>query len=141
VLGIASPGFVAVMLTLLMLAAPLALAAYGWRRAGRHDQAAQAALDHAWTEVAAALSQGRSEPLTARELAKLMSIDEAQAELLLAQVSVDQMMHARVEPIAERKRFETADTVLLERAAEEEAAEQDALQAAESQAPAKRERR
>jgi hypothetical protein len=96
VLGLASPGFIATLLTLAMVSVPFVVAALAWRSAKRHDRAAEGAIDDAWALVASDLMRARESELTAEDLASAMRISSEQAELLLARLSVQDFVKARV---------------------------------------------
>jgi hypothetical protein len=96
VLGLASPGFVATLLTLAIVSVPLAVAVLAWRRAKREDRTAQNAIDDAWSLVASDWMRNRDSELTADDLAHAMRISNEQAELLLARLSVQDFVQARV---------------------------------------------
>jgi hypothetical protein len=96
VLGIASPGVFATMLTLLLVSVPFGLAALAWQRAQRHDKESQSAIDDAWALVASDLMRARETELTSTDLAQAMHISADQAELLLARLSVQDFVKARV---------------------------------------------
>lgn len=105
VLALTSPGLVATLATLLIVATPLVLAALGLGRAKRHDAATEIALDRAWQEVARSVVEQRPD-VDARALAKMMKVDEARAELLLAEVSVDAFVRTRVAEEPSRTRVQ-----------------------------------
>jgi hypothetical protein len=96
VLGLASPGFLATLATLVVVAVPLVVSLLAWRRAKRHEQELDRALDDAWALVASDLIRQRGAELTASELAAAMRLSEQQAELLLARLSVQDFVRARV---------------------------------------------
>ncbi len=124
-LAVVSPGFFLTTLALLMVAAPLLFSVFGFRKAKRAGEERDAAIDRAWTSVARELSEAHDAKLSPRQLAKLMRIDETQAELLLAQVSVDDFVRSRIEEPPERKaRVVDDDAIATDtREAAEEAAE------------------
>lgn len=96
VVGIASPGLFATLATLLVVSVPFVAAILAWRRGKRHDAEGQNALDDAWALVASDLFRQRGAELTAKELAEAMRLGEEQAELLLARLSVQDFVRARV---------------------------------------------
>lgn len=96
VLGLASPGFVATLLTLAIVSVPFAVAVLAWRRAKREERAAQNAIDDAWALVASDWMRGAASELTAEDLAQAMRISSEQAEVLLARLSVQDFVKARV---------------------------------------------
>ncbi len=96
VLGVASPGFFLTLLTLAIVAVPFAVAALAWKRGKTQAQRAEGALDDAWALVASDLMRAKRSELTASELAEAMRIGSDQAELLLARLSVQDFVKARV---------------------------------------------
>jgi hypothetical protein len=93
---VASPGLLGTLGMLVMLSAPIVLALLAWRRAGAERRATEHALDQAWALVAADVLASRGAELNAAELARILRIDEANAELLLGQLNVNDFVHARV---------------------------------------------
>lgn len=96
VLGIATPGVILTLLTLLMVSIPFAFAFVAWRRAKKSAGEVDRYLDDAWTLVASDLMRQRGAELTASDLAHAMRLSEEQAELLLARLSVQDFVRARV---------------------------------------------
>jgi hypothetical protein len=93
---IASPGLLGTLGLLVMLAVPVVLALLARRRAGAESRAQEHALDQAWALVAGDVLASRGGELNAAELARILRIDEARAELLLGQLNVNDFVHARV---------------------------------------------
>lgn len=93
---IASPGVLGTLGLLVMLSVPVVLALMARRRAGAEGRALEHALDQAWALVAADVLASRSGELNAAELARILRVDEARAELLLGQLNVNDFIHARV---------------------------------------------
>ncbi len=122
-LAVVSPGLGLTILTLLMVAAPFVFATLGFRKAKSATKERDTALDRAWTRVAKEIASAQPD-LTAKQLSKLMRIDEAHAELVLAQLSVDDFVRARVEAPPEPRQRVTDDASEAEvEAAEVEEAE------------------
>jgi hypothetical protein len=96
VLAVASPGLFGTLGALAACSVPLFLATYAWRRGKKARAAASEALDKAWLLVASDVVRAKGKELEAAELAKTMRIDEARAEHLLAELSVNDFVHARV---------------------------------------------
>jgi UPF0716 family protein affecting phage T7 exclusion len=127
-LAVVNPGFFLTTLALLMVAAPLVFSVFGFRKAKHAVQQRDEALDRAWMTVAHELIDAHDGKLSPRKLAKLMRIDESQAELLLAQVSVDDFVRARIEDAPELK-ARVADDDGAELAALEDETDAEAAQA------------
>jgi hypothetical protein len=85
-----APGPVPKLLALLVAGLPLALAAYAWRRANRHSAELERDLDEAWL-LAAADAASKEPALDAVRLGKRLRIEESAAELLLAELSVQDL--------------------------------------------------
>lgn len=114
VLSVASPGLLPTLLVLLFAVAPAAVAFLAWARAKRARRETLDAVESAYAAVTREIVGQRDEEMTATELAKLLDIEEADAELLLAQVSVDTFVRARVDASpASRARLEPADELVL----------------------------
>lgn len=96
VLGIATPGLIATLLTLILVSVPFVFAVLAWRRAQAQAKQVDNSLDDAWTLVASDLMRQRGSELTATDLAQAMRLSEEQAELLLARLSVQDFVRARV---------------------------------------------
>lgn len=93
---IASPGVLGALGLLVMLAVPVVLALLARRRAGAEARVQEHALDQAWALVAGDVLASRGGELNAADLARVLRIDEARAELLLGQLNVNDFVHARV---------------------------------------------
>ena len=120
-LAVVSPGLGLTILTLLMVAAPFVFATLGFRKAKTATKERDTAIDRAWTSVAKEIAAAKPD-LDAKQLSKLMRIDEAHAELVLAQLSVDDFVRARVEAPPERQRVtDVASEAEIEAAEVEEA--------------------
>jgi hypothetical protein len=96
VLSVASPGLFGTFAALAACSVPLILASYAWRKGGKARAAAKDALDQAWLLVASDVARSKGKELEAAELAKALRIDEARAEQLLAELSVNDFVHARI---------------------------------------------
>jgi len=94
--AVASTGVLGTLGLLLMLSVPLVLSVLAWRKAGAERRVLEQSLDQAWTLIAADALGSRGAELNAAELARIMRLDETQAELLLGQLSVNDFVHARV---------------------------------------------
>ncbi len=98
VLVATTPALFAQLAALIACLVPCALALFAFRQARSHSRSFHAALQQAWFLAAARLSASRSGRLTAAELAELLRVDEARAELLLAEVSVQDFVYAESGP-------------------------------------------
>ena len=129
VLAVATPGVIGSVAALAACAVPLLLGVYVYRKGAAARSAVKDSLDKAWLLVASDVVQGRAELPKADELAKILRIDEARAELLLAELSVNDFVHARIasEPGApDRVRISFDDETALEVPPETEPAEKKA---------------
>jgi hypothetical protein len=91
---------------------PFALSFFALRRARGHARKLDAALQQAWLLAAsrvAAVEGTVGAPLNAAALAKILRVDEARAEFLLAEVSVQDFVQARPELPARMRVTELAD--------------------------------
>lgn len=93
---IASPGVLGTLGLLIMLVVPVVLALLARRRAAGEGRSQEQALDQAWALVAGDVLASRGGELNAAELARILRVDEARAELLLGQLNVNDFVHARV---------------------------------------------
>lgn len=75
---------------------PLLAALGAWRRSGRHQRDGQHELYQAELDAVRELTEAAASELTARELARSLSVDEARAELLLAELSLNDVVERRV---------------------------------------------
>jgi len=75
-------------------------------------------LQQAWLLAASRLVVARGSQLSAKDLARLLRVDEARAELLLAEVSVQDFMQQPSELAARVRVTELADPLELTTAAE-----------------------
>ncbi len=98
-----SPAPFAELAALLACLVPCTLALFAFRQARRHARRLEDELNQAWFLAASRLAAFSSESVTAASLAKALRIDEARAELLLAEVSVQDFVQTRSVP--ERRRL------------------------------------
>jgi hypothetical protein len=92
---------------------PLLLALLALRRAAQHKKRLEQALEQAWLLAAgraAALAGGE---VSAQSLAKTLRIDEVRAELLLAELSVQDFVEPHVRPAAKVRVTELAEPAEL----------------------------
>lgn len=123
-LSVISPGLLLTLLTALMVALPFAFAAYALRSARKAGQERDHALDEAWQGVAREVVATRDEPPEAHELAEWMRVDETTAELLLAALSVDAFVRARVEDAPPRARIASDEAAVDDAAVSDELADE-----------------
>lgn len=104
---------------------PFVAAAWAWRKAKAKAKTREQLLDDAWSLVASDVLTHTGKELEADDLAKLMRIDVARAEQVLAHLSAQDFVHARVtdegdiayssklrvEPLAEEPSAEAAEEV------------------------------
>jgi hypothetical protein len=96
VLWLASPGVLGTALLLVLCAAPLVAGLLGWRQASRHARQRDAALDTAWCLVAEDILEQRGEELDARELARMLHLEESEADRVLALLQSHDSVRTRV---------------------------------------------
>jgi hypothetical protein len=113
-----TPPAVATSAALLACMVPFALALFAFRRARRHAHERDAALSQVWLLAASRLSAQHGGRLSARALADELRIDEARAESLLAEASVQDFLHDPAELPARTRVTELADPSELAPAAE-----------------------
>jgi len=77
-------------------AVPFVVAALAWRKAKQRGKARDQLLDDAWSLVASDVLVHTGKEIEADQLAKLMRIDEARAEQVLARLSAQDHVHSRV---------------------------------------------
>ena len=97
---------------------PFALSFFALRRARSHAQKFEAALQQAWLLAASRLVAAHSGQLSATRLAQLLRVDETRAELLLAEVSVQDFIAPPSELTARVRITELADPLDQTAAAE-----------------------
>ena len=96
VLAFATPGALGSAIGIAVAVSPLLLALYGLRRGARAVASRDRELDAAWALAASDVMRDRGREIDARELARLMRLSEDQAEQLLARLSVEDFVRARV---------------------------------------------
>ncbi len=92
----ASPGVLVGALALSIGALPLLASLGALGRARRHARERDRAWDDAYRTAARNIAQASGSELTASSLARALGIDEPRAELLLAELSLDDIVHRRV---------------------------------------------
>jgi len=85
---VASPSPIAKVAALLASVVPFALSFFTHRSARKHAREFESMLQQAWFLAASRLAAAHGGPLSSQELAQLLRIDEPRAELLLAELSV-----------------------------------------------------
>jgi hypothetical protein len=115
---ITTPAPVAKVAAVVASLVPFALSFFALRRARSHTRKFEAALQQAWLLAATRLVAAHGGQLTAKELARLLRVDEARAELLLAEVSVHDFITQPSELPARVRVTELADPVEPDAAAE-----------------------
>jgi len=93
-----SPALVAKVAAFVASLTPLVLAALAFQRSAAHTKKLAALLQQAWLAAASRVALHEGPELSAAGLAKTLRIDEARAELLLAEVSVQNFVAGRSEP-------------------------------------------
>ena len=114
-----SPGEIAKVAAFLATLVPFALAFFAMRQARSHAGKLNAALQQAWLLAATRVVGEHQGSIAAQELAKALRVDEPRAELLLAEVSVQQFVHDPAEAPARLRVTELADPSELGEAADE----------------------
>ena len=97
---------------------PFVLSFFALRSARSHAQKFDAALQQAWFLAASRLVLANGGQLSAKALAQLLRVDEARAELLLAELNVQDFMQQSAELPTRVRVTELADPVDLAAAAE-----------------------
>ncbi len=120
VLVVTSPALFAKAAALVASTVPFLLAFLASRNARSHARKFDTALQQAWFLAASRLVRAHGPGLTAKDLATLLRVDEARAELLLAEVNVQDFMQQPSE-LAARVRVTELDPKLAELAAAAEA--------------------
>ena len=111
---VTSPALFARVAALLASIIPFALSVLALRRARSHGKKFEAALQQAWFLAASRLVRAHGRELSAKELAARLRVDEARAELLLAEVNVQDFIQQPSSELAARVRVtELADPVEL----------------------------
>jgi hypothetical protein len=85
-------GIAFALTSLMVMGTLVALTAWSWSRANARTKEIEPALDAAWTAIATDVAQQTRGSLTAGDLAKALSIEEPQAEQLLALLDVNDVV-------------------------------------------------
>ncbi len=115
---VTTPPPLAKFAALLASLVPFALSFFALRRARSHARGFDAALQQAWLLAASRLVAAHGGQLSAQKLAQLLRVDEARAELLLAEVNVQDFIAPASELPARLRVTELADPAELATAAE-----------------------
>ena len=115
---VTSPAAFAKVAALIASAVPFALSFMALRRARNHAKKFDAALQQAWFLAASRLVQAHEGKLGAKDLAQLLRVDEARAELLLAEVNVQDLLQSPAELAPRVRVTELSDPVEIAAAAE-----------------------
>jgi hypothetical protein len=113
-----SPAPFAKALALVACLVPLVVSFLAFRGAARHKKQLEGALQQAWLAAAGRVAAATGGELTAAALAKTLRIDDARAELLLAELSVQDFVESPVLPAAKVRVTELADPLELPAAGE-----------------------
>ncbi|MEI9939352.1 MAG: hypothetical protein WDO69_19190 [Pseudomonadota bacterium] len=108
---VTSPAPFAKVAALLVSVVPFALSFFALRSSRGHARKFDTALQQAWLLAASRLVAANGGQLSAKALAQLLRVDETRAELLLAEVSVQDFMARPSEPSARVRVTEPADAV------------------------------
>jgi hypothetical protein len=119
VLFATSPPPLAKVLALFASVVPLVLAFFAFRRARAHQKQLERALQQAWVSAAGQAVARAGGDVTAPSLAQMLRIDEARAELLLAELSVQDLVEPRVQAGAKVRVPELTEPEELPRTAEQ----------------------
>ena len=95
---------------------PFVLAFFAFRRARKHARGLDGALQQVWLLAASRLVLQHGGQISARALAEALRVDEARAELLLAEASVQDLLHEPAELPARMRVTELAEPSDLETA-------------------------
>lgn len=114
-----SPPPLAKVFALFASVVPLVLAFVAFRRARAHQKQLERALQQAWVSAAGQAVARAGGDVTASSLAQMLRIDEARAELLLAELSVQDLVEPRVQAGAKVRVPELAEPEELPRTAEQ----------------------
>ena len=115
---VTTPALIAKVAAVLASLVPFVLSIFALRSAQSHARKFEAALQQAWFLAASRLVRAHGNQLSAHALAQLLRVDEARAELLLAEVNVQDFMQQPAELPARIRVTELADPVELAAAAE-----------------------
>jgi len=106
---VTTPAPVAKVAALVASSLPFALAFFAFRSARSQTRKFESALQQAWFLAASRLVQAHGGRLTAKDLARLLRVDEARAELLLAEVNVQELLQQPSEPATRVRVTELSD--------------------------------
>lgn len=81
---------------------PFVLALYAWRLARRAGSELETLLDQAWALSASDVLQAKGKDLEPSQLARILRVDETQAEELMARLDVNDFLRTRVTDEADR---------------------------------------
>jgi rubredoxin len=131
-----TPGVVGSVGLLVAILVPFLLALYAWRLARRATGELNTLLDRAWTLTASDVMRAKGKDLDAEELGRILRLDDAEAEQLLARLDVNDFLRARVSDDEEAGAGARAERVRVgsEAAAQEELEATEATEAAEEDA-------
>jgi hypothetical protein len=115
---VTSPAPIAKVAAVAASLVPFALSFFALRRAQNHARKCQATLQQAWFLAASRLASAHGGQLSAQGLARLLRVDEARAELLLAEVNVQDFIAQPSELPARVRVTELSDPEDLAAAAE-----------------------
>jgi|SRR6188768_1002452 len=118
VLLVTSPAPLAQVAALLASLVPFALAFFALRSARGHARKFDAALQQAWLLAASRLVSAHGGQPSAKAIAQLLRVDEPRAELLLAELSVQDFIAQPAEPPARVRVTELTDPADLAAAEE-----------------------
>jgi hypothetical protein len=104
-----SPAPFAKAFALLVCFVPLTLSFVAFRRATRHKHRLEGALQQAWLSAAGRVAGAAGGELSASALGQALRIDDARAELLLAELSVQELIEPHALPPAKVRVTELAD--------------------------------
>ena len=116
---VTSPPAFAKVAALIASLVPFALSFLALRSARSHAKNFDSALQQAWFLAASRLVQAHGGKLEAKELAQLLRVDEARAELLLAEVNVQDLLQSPTELSARVRVTELSEPVEVAAPADE----------------------
>jgi len=115
---VTSPAAVAKVAAVTASLVPFVLSLLALRSARSHARKFDATLQQAWFLAASRLAAAHGGQLTSQQLARLLRVDETRAELLLAELSVQDFMQQPSDPAARVRVTELADPADLSAEAE-----------------------
>jgi len=115
---VTTPALFAKAAAVLASVIPLVLSFLASRRARSHARKFESALQQAWFLAASRLVRAHDRALSSKELAQLLRVDEARAELLLAEVNVQDLLQQPSEVAPRVRVTELSDPAELAAAAE-----------------------